>query len=109
MVMVGQNRRLREPLRWTRAGKITVAAAGAIVAAAVIALVVAISSGTPAKRPGCIAVTFASSVGGATVEACGAKARSDCADPQGSSLAADAGALRVECRRAKLPYEATSG
>ena len=104
MVMVGQNRRLKEPLRWTPAGRIAVAAGGAVLLAAIVALVVAISLGGPAKRPGCIEATFASSVGGATVKACGAKARRDCADPATSSLGVTGTALRDQCHAAKLPY-----
>lgn len=105
MVMVGQNQRLREPLRWTKAGKVTVAAVGAIVVAAIIALVVALAAGGSSLPRGCISVTFQSNVGGATVQACGARAREDCADPAGSSLRTAIGPLRDACKRAKLPFD----
>jgi hypothetical protein len=104
MVMVGQNQRLREPLRWTKAGKVTVAAAAGVVLAAVVALVVALALGGSALPHGCISVTFQSNVGGATVQSCGAKARQDCADPTHSSLKTALGPLEDACRQAKLPY-----
>lgn len=109
MVMVGQSQRLREPLRWTRAGKITVAVAAAIVAVAGVVLVVALAKGTAPLRPGCVSVTFASTVGGASVHACGAKARTDCADPARSTLGTDRQSLEAACERAKLPFGAARG
>jgi hypothetical protein len=108
MVMVGQSRRLREPLRWTKAGKATVAVVVALALIAATALAVAISNGSPAKRPGCIAMTFASTVGGATIQACGTKARRYCANPQASPHTAHATNLRSECERANLPYWTSS-
>ncbi|HEY1689287.1 MAG TPA: hypothetical protein VGF95_10545 [Solirubrobacteraceae bacterium] len=104
MVMVGQHQRLKEPLGWTRGGKIALAALGAIVVAGVVALVVALASGSSAPRPGCISVTFASTVGGATVQDCGQKARVACESPQQSSFSGDLPALRSACRQAGLPF-----
>ena len=103
MVMVGQNERLRQPLRWTRAGRVTVAAIAGI---ALAALVIALASGSGSTKlpAGCISVTFPSTVGGATVHACGEKARSDCASPASSSLGTPRDALREACARARLPF-----
>lgn len=107
MVMVGQHERLRQPLRWTKAGRATVAAIAGIAAAAAIALVVALASGSGSSKlpAGCISVTFPSTVGGATVHACGSKARADCASPGSSSLGTPVDVLREACERAKLPFE----
>ncbi|MHB1467545.1 MAG: hypothetical protein ACYCU0_02000 [Solirubrobacteraceae bacterium] len=104
MVMVGQSQRLKEPLRWTRAGKLTVAAVAAIALAAAVALVIAVASRTKPLPRGCISVTFPSNVGGATVQTCGARARSDCAEPEHSSLQTARLALEEACDRAKLPF-----
>jgi hypothetical protein len=105
MVMVGQNRRLREPLRWTKAGKASVAAAAVLVIAAAIALVVAVSVGSKGLAKGCIAVTFPSTLGGATVQECGASAKRDCASPRSSDLSGSLEALKAACEDARLPYE----
>lgn len=109
MVMVGQHRRLAQPLRWTRAGRVFVLLAGVLTLAAIIALVIAItSSSNPAKR-GCISVTFASTVGGATVQSCGHRARAACEAPRQSSFSGDLQALRSACARAGLPFDVASG
>lgn len=107
MVMVGQHQRLREPLGWTRGGKIAIATLAAIVLAGVVALVIALAlgSGSSSARPGCISVTFASTVGGATVQSCGQRARTACEAPRQSSFAGDLPALRSACGRAGLPFD----
>ncbi len=98
MIMFEQSRRLREPLRWGRRERLAVGAALAcLVLALVAAGVYALTSGAPA-RAGCIDVTFASTLGAANVHACGARARTVCASPQG--LRGVEAELRVACRRA---------
>lgn len=98
-----QSRRLSEPLRWTRGGRVAVLAVVlALVVGAVAAVIV--SSGTKGLAPGCIEVTFPSTLGVAVERPCGARAREMCASPgQYPGLAAH-GALAEACRRAGLRY-----
>jgi hypothetical protein len=98
-----QSRRLSEPLRWTRAGRIAVAV---VVVALAVGTVVAVVASTGAKRlpHGCIEVTFASTLGAAAIHPCGARAREACANPGQNPGLAEHGALRDACRRAGLPY-----
>jgi hypothetical protein len=104
MIMFDHSRRLAEPLRWGRREK---AAVGAVLACAVIALaglgVFALTSGSPARRD-CVDLTFASTVGAATLHACGAQARRVCA-AGGRGIEAE---LRSACRRAGFPYKPRS-
>ena len=104
MVMVDQNKRLSEPLRWTRAGRVAVIAAGALLLAALATVVVLASTSGSGRRAGCIEVTFASTLGAAVIHPCGAKARALCANPAENSAAAAHEALREACRQADLPY-----
>jgi hypothetical protein len=98
-----QSRRLSEPLRWTRAGRIAVAI---VLAALAVGTVIAVVASTGGKRlaPGCIEVTFASTLGAAVEHPCGARARDVCAHPGENPGLAEHGALRAACRRAGLPY-----
>ncbi len=104
MVMQEQAKRLSEPLRWTRGGRLAVIAVSALllVAMATVA-VIALTSGS-GRRAGCIEVTFASSLGAAVIHPCGARARTLCADPAENPAAAAHYALREACRQAGLPY-----
>lgn len=100
--MIDQSKRLSEPLRWGRRERTVVAALLACVVLAAIGLgAYAVTSGAPARRD-CIEVTFASTLGGATEHACGARAKSVCAAPGGFQGVADE--LRAACRRAGFPY-----
>jgi hypothetical protein len=103
MVMHEQSRRLSQPLRWTRGGRIAVLAAVAVLIGGTVASVLASSSDKPLPR-GCIEVTFASTLGAATDRRCGAHAREACAAPAQSPALAAHGALRAACRKAGLPY-----
>ncbi len=104
MVMIGQHRRLSEPLRWTRRTKIAaIGAAFGLLAAIAAAVALALVNAHP-RRAGCIEVTFASTLGGAVTHACGAHARELCATPNESPALAAGGALREACREAKLRY-----
>jgi hypothetical protein len=98
MIMMDQSKRLREPLRWGRREKSAVAALLACLALALLGLgVYGLTSGAPA-RADCIDVTFASTLGGARVHACGARAKTICASASGYK--GIEGTLRQACRRA---------
>jgi hypothetical protein len=103
MIMQDQSKRLSEPLRWGRRERTAVAALLACLALATIGLgAYALSSGAPARKD-CVEVTFASTLGGATEHACGARARAVCATPGAfKSVAAE---LRESCRRAGFPFD----
>jgi hypothetical protein len=105
MIMFEQSRRLSEPLHWGRREK---AAVAALLAAVLLALVglgaYALTSGSPA-RADCIHVTFASTLGGADLNACGAHARRVCASGSFRHIQPE---LREACRRAGFPYVAPS-
>lgn len=106
MVMVGQHRRLSQPLRWTRAGVVATASAGAaLIAAAIVVVVLAASAAK--SRAGCIEVVVPSTLGAALVHQCGARARATCASPAQNPALAEHGALRQACRAARLPYGRT--
>jgi hypothetical protein len=104
MIMFERSRRLAEPLRWGRREK---AAVGAVLACVVIAVATlgayALTSGSRARRD-CVDVTFASTLGAATLHACGAHARRVCASG-GRGIEAE---LRSACRRAGFPYKPRS-
>jgi hypothetical protein len=104
MVMQEQSKRLSEPLRWTRAGRIGVIAAGAVLLAALATVAVIVATSGSSRRAGCMEVTFASTLGAAVIHPCGAKARALCANPAEDPAAAANGALREACRQAGLPY-----
>ncbi len=105
MVMYEQQRRLSEPLRWGRREKAVV---GALLAAVVLALLglgaYAVSSGSPA-RADCIDVTFASTLGGADLKACGEQARRVCASGSFRSIRRE---LQAACEHAGFPYRPPS-
>ena len=106
MIMMDQSRRLSEPLRWTRAGRLAVAAVAVCLALALGAWAVFGLGGDTrgGAREGCIDVTFPSTLGAANMHACGGRARSICATP-GARVAASIGEpLRASCRRAGYPY-----
>ena len=102
--MMDQHRRLAEPLRWTRAGKLTVAgvAIGAALAVLALGLYAAAGGFSATAQTGCVQVTFASTTGAATLHACGSQARELCA--AGGEHAQIANSLRRACRRAGYPF-----
>lgn len=104
MVMVGQHKRLSEPLRWTRGSKIALASALACALAAIVAVIIVASANAPKHRAGCIEVTFASTLGAAFAHACGAKARQMCAEPSQNPGLAAHDVLEQACSKAGLPY-----
>lgn len=103
MVMQEQSKRLAQPLRWTRAGRVAVIVTVLVLAVGTVVAVIA-STGKETLAPGCIEVTFASTLGAAVVHPCGARAREVCAKPAENPGLAEHGKLRDACRRAGLPY-----
>ncbi len=105
MILVDHSKHLSEPLRWTSAGRVAMIAVVALLAAGSIAAVVVSATGGGEKlAPGCIEVTFASTLGAAIERPCGARAREACAEPGQNPGLAEHGALREACRKAGLPY-----
>ena len=105
MIMIGQSRRLREPLRWGRRERIVIAALLAVSALALAGLgVYALTSGSPARRD-CVTVTFAGTLGASQVQGCGERARRICASGAFPAAAYD---LRRACARAGFPFRATT-
>jgi hypothetical protein len=101
MVMFEQSRRLSEPLRWGRREKTAVAVLVSCVVLALAGLgVYALVGGSPA-RGDCIKVTFASTLGGGEVNACGARARTICAS---GAFGGVADQLRGACAHAGFPF-----
>ncbi len=104
MIMFEQSRRLSEPLQWGRRERTAVAAVLACVALALAGLgAYALTSGAPARKD-CIGLTFASTLGGAYVHVCGARAKSLCATPNPSRQIAQQ--LGEDCRRLGFPRAA---
>jgi len=103
MIMTGQSRRLSQPLRWGRRERSVVAVLlGCAVLAAGALLAFALTGGS--REPAnCINVTFASTLGGAEIHACGARARRICAS---GALRGIADLLEPQCRRAGYPFVA---
>jgi hypothetical protein len=99
MVMVGQQRRLAQPLTWGRRERWAVGSAVAALCAGVIALVLVATLGGRSSA-GCVDATFASYTGAATLHACGAQARAACSQDAGTYGGAAGQALEAACRRA---------
>jgi hypothetical protein len=103
MVMFEQSRRLSEPLRWGRREKTALAVVLSALAICLVALgIYAATTGAPA-RADCVTVTFASTLGGAEMHACGAKAKLLCASGAHRPIAPQ---LSVACRKAGFPFGA---
>jgi hypothetical protein len=105
MIMMDQSKRLSEPLRWTRAGRLAVIAAGVSLLLALVGLGIYTLS-TPARggaRQGCIDVTFPSTLGAANLYSCGPRARAICASP--GAYKGIEGVLRDACRSAGYAYD----
>ncbi|MCW3029130.1 MAG: hypothetical protein JWN81_2341 [Solirubrobacterales bacterium] len=105
MIMFEQSRRLSQPLRWGRREKTAVAALLSCLVLALIALgAYALTSGSPA-RTDCVTVTFASTLGGADLHACGARAKRVCASGDFRGIQQE---LSTACRRAGFAYRTPS-
>jgi hypothetical protein len=102
MVMVGQQKRLAQPMRPGRREVWLLATLAALCVAAAIALaVVALVGGdqNSTSHAGCVNVTIPSTTGGATLHACGQKARSWCAS-EAARPDAFAKFVLPQCRKA---------
>jgi hypothetical protein len=105
MIMIDRSRRLSEPLRWGRREKAAVAVAVACMVLAGIGLgVYALVGPSRGEGAGCIDVTYASTLGGTNLHACGRRARELCASPASNPGAVAEGALRASCRHAGYRY-----
>ncbi|HEV7584388.1 MAG TPA: hypothetical protein VGO14_01285 [Solirubrobacteraceae bacterium] len=105
MIMFEQSRRLSQPLRWGRREKTAIAALATCLLLALIGLgAYALTSGSP-SRSDCVTVTFASTLGGADLHACGSKARRVCASGSFRGVQTE---LRAACGRAGFAYRAPS-
>ena len=101
MIMFEQSRRLSEPLHWGRREKAVVGTLMAVIVLAVAGLgAYALTSGAPVRRD-CVDVTFASTLGGAHLHACGSRARRICASGAFRGIRQE---LRAACKRAGLPF-----
>jgi hypothetical protein len=103
MILPDHSRRLSEPLQWGRREKSAVALLSCAALIGLAALgVFALTSGAPARKD-CVEVTFASTLGGARIAGCGARARAICA--AAPSLRGVAAELQDACRRAGFPVD----
>jgi hypothetical protein len=78
---------------------------GVLVAALVVAVVIGIASGPSQLKPGCIDVSFASSLGIQEISQCGRQARDTCSSvgTAGGYTGKLARLLGTQCRRQSLP------
>jgi hypothetical protein len=102
MIMQDQSKRLSEPLRWGRRERTIIAVVLACVALVVVGLgAYALTSGAPARKD-CIDFTFASTLGGAQVHECGARAKAVCASP--GAFKGVTAELHEVCRKAGFAF-----
>ncbi len=102
MIMFEQSRRLSRPLRWDRREKTIVGILAVCVVLALMGGGAYAIWGESSSGKDCISVTFASTLGGAQLHACGAQARNICAQPASyRSIGPD---LAVACRHAGYPF-----
>ncbi len=104
MIMMDQSERLARPLHWGRREKTAVAALLSCLVLALLALgIYGLTSGAPA-RADCIDVTFASTLGGAKLHGCGARARTICASGGFKGIENE---LRAACQQAGFAYKSS--
>ena len=102
MIMIDQSKRLSEPLRWGKREKAVVAALlSALTIAIAVLVVVGLTNGSAMRRD-CVAVNFASTLGGAELKGCGPQARKIC--QSGHDFHSIEPELRAACRRAGYPF-----
>jgi hypothetical protein len=102
MIMENRSRRLSEPLRWGRREKIAVGVLLGCVVATLVALGTYALTGGSRARADCVNATFASTLGGASVHACGAQARRVCVSGAFPGIDAE---LAGACKRAGFPFK----
>lgn len=85
-----------------RERRVTLLVAGALAACALAAGVAVVTTGSGARTPGCIDVTFASTTGGAVMHACGAAAVRICRGetPLAARITSE---VRRRCREVGAP------
>jgi hypothetical protein len=105
MIMEAREKRLATPLQWGRRERAVVGALLALAAAALIALVAYGVTSGGSSRKDCVEVTFASTLGGAKLTGCGARARQICASGSFASIGRE---LSAACRRAGFAYKPPS-
>jgi hypothetical protein len=105
MIMFEQSRRLSQPLRWGRREKLLVGTLLAAVLLALVALGVYALTRSDTARADCVSVTFASTLGGAELHACGSKARAICASGSFRQIEQQ---LSASCARAGFAYRPPS-
>ncbi len=98
MIMQDQSRRLSQPLHWGRREKTIVGILLACVVLGLAGLGAFALSGGSAGRKDCVSLTFASTLGGGHLHACGSEGRSICASP--ASYRAYGADLRTACAHA---------
>lgn len=105
MVMQEQSKRLSEPLRWTPVGRLAVICVTTLLVVGMAVGIVSVTTGGKALAPGCVEVTFPSTLGAAAAHPCGARARAMCASPAENPGLVEHGALREACEKAGIPYD----
>jgi hypothetical protein len=103
MILVGQEKRLAQPVGATRRERRAIKLFAAVLTLACVAAV-AVYAARDDPGPRCVTVTFASFTGGVSAQQCGARAAAWCrtayAAGSGDRLAA---AVRSRCRQAGYP------
>lgn len=104
----GHARSVATRRKFTGREKWILSAVGIVVAALVVAVLISFGKSDPKSGHGCIYTTFASSLGGQPLSACGAKARTMCAEAgvPGNYTGQLESVLLLACRQAGLPPRA---
>lgn len=100
----GHNRSLSTPGRLRKRERWMIGGVSGLCAVLVVVVILAVAGTGGGLRRGCFSVTFASSLGGQPISACGAQARALCTSigtPSGYSGSVG-DRLAVQCRRLKL-------
>jgi hypothetical protein len=108
MIMIGQGKRLAEPVAATgRERRATKALVGLLLAACIAAVIVYLNRGSTGSH--CVTVAVASYTGGVSIERCGAKAAAWCRDAYATTADDSlARAVRSACRRSGYPPPAAA-
>ncbi len=101
----GHAQDIRTPRHFSLRERWVVGGAIAMLAALVVVLVVALSTGEHSSGNGCVYVNLPYSTGGASIYECGSRARSTCASvgQSGAFTGPAAQAVSTQCRKAGLP------
>jgi hypothetical protein len=102
----GHYNETREPKVRNRRERWVFGLGGALIAIVIAATLFSLTSTQGKSGHGCLHFTYTFAMGGEQFNACGAKARHDCASPPrlGSLANGLRIGLRVACREAGLPY-----